>query len=305
MISKTLFTFVGFCCLYGFILWKTPQLSATQNQNQTNYIQAEKYLFEDHSDKPATLVGTSLTARLQMEQLPQFNNLAFGGLSIYDGLEIVIKGGAKPKILFVEINYFTKESSKEFLSSLFKPASYSLKKYIPLLRSDKQPLGIFALEAIYMLKKRNEKVGFEEAVNKSFNNDTISSVAKKYEMHLKSKIPLNEIVFNDFVKDYSKKMATELINKSLKNLKSKIDTLSSMGVKVVFFEMPINFQLIESVQYAHNMMEFKKVFPADKYSYIPTKQWGFQTTDGIHLNKKEADTFTFYLQSYYQGLTKN
>jgi hypothetical protein len=276
-----------------------------QRKIKTNYIQAEKYLFEELSDNPLTLVGTSLTARLPMEQLPGFNNLAFGGLSIYDGLEIVIKGDSKPKILFVEINFFTKNASKEFLSSLFQPISFSLKKYIPLFRSDKQPLGILAQEAIYLLKKRNKKVSFEEAGNKTFDNVTIPLLTKKDSMHLKSKTPPNEIVFNDFVKEYAKKTENELINERLTNLKRKIDTLSKMGVEVIFFEMPINSELIASELYAHNMIEFRKVFPAQLYRYIPTKQWGFQTTDGIHLNKKEADTFTFYLQSYYQGLTKN
>jgi hypothetical protein len=303
MIRKTLFTFAGLFCLYAFILWKMPNLSATQNQNQTNYIQAEKYLYEDHSNRPATLVGTSLAARLQIEQLPEFNNLAFGGLSIYDGLDIVIKGDAKPKFLFVEINFFTKKASNEFLNAVFHPVTFRLKKYIPLFRSEKQPLGIFAQETIYMLKNRNKKASFGDARNKTRNNDTIPLLTKKDSMHLKSITPPNETVFKGFVKDYSKKITNEFINENLKNLKGKIDTLSKMGVEVIFFEMPINSELVESEQYIHNMAEFKKVFPDQLYSYVPTKYWGFQTADGIHLNQKEASVYTHYLKAFYQKKT--
>ena len=82
------------CCVmlligYSLLLKCLPQLSASQHQWQSNLIKAEKYLYDDHQPAKNAIVGSSVSERLVMESMPGFENLAFSGLGVLDGLDLL------------------------------------------------------------------------------------------------------------------------------------------------------------------------------------------------------------------------
>jgi hypothetical protein len=72
--------------------------------------------------------------------------------------------------------------------------------------------------------------------------------------------------------------------------------LRSRGVRVSFFEMPVNPRLI-SLPKAQRIREaIHAAFPAGRFPYIelPSDWASYVTTDGIHLTPMEASRYTQY-----------
>lgn len=279
MIKKALLLFGFLGIVYTALIAWFPALSASQNQNQSNYIKAEQYLYETPASRPVTVVGTSLSARLVMDSLQAFSNLSFGGLSLLDGLAIIAKSRHLPDVILVETNFYWKEGSAVFLEPLFSPVNYYLKKYAPSFRSDRQPLAIAANGMISTLKKSRRRP------SSNVNAEEVPA--------------LQEQVFQDLKKEYAGVPDTAKVQTQLRLLKQKIEQLEARGVRIVFFEMPIHPELTHSVRCHYLRTHFRTVFTPARYAYIPSKEWHFQTTDGIHLALSEARTFSRYLQEWY------
>lgn len=279
MVKKSLLFFLIFFVGYTLLVLQFPGMGVAQNQNQINSLKAETYLYESGEYQKVAVVGTSLSARLVMDSLPGFKNLAFSGMSPFEGLAMIIRRPELPEVVFLESNFYWYNESAEFQYTLLNPVNFYLKEFIPSFRSDKQPLAIATQELILFLKKqraaKNKVAEEEEPV---FQKD----------------------VFENTRRDYATLPDSGLAERRARQLKEQIEHLENKGMKVVFFEMPIREELINTVKYQYLKNKFRAFFPESRYSYLPEKSWGFKTTDGIHLTGGESLLFTLYLRKYYR-----
>jgi hypothetical protein len=281
MVKKTLLLFVLLFTLYTLLVLKFPKMGITQNQNQENAVKAEKYLYENSEHATVAVVGTSLSARLVMDSLSDFTSLAFSGMSLSEGLSIIIRKPQLPKIVFLETNFYWYNASPEFQNTVLNPVNFYLKEYIPSFRSDRQPLALATHELIRFLK------GLRQSEESALEDDPQIFQAD---------------VFENTLEDYKTIPDSNAVAARAEELKQQIEWLEKEGVKIIFFEMPIHSQLIHTVKYQYLKGKLRSFFPESKYSYVPCQPWEVTTTDGIHLTYRESLQFTLYIRDYYKTM---
>ncbi|WP_428664750.1 hypothetical protein [Runella sp.] len=283
MIKKTLLLLGVLIVIYSVVFHLLPTSIIRSNFTQRNYIKVENYFYESGAMKPVTIIGSSLSTRIITDSISDFYNLGLIGLSIQDGINVILKKRHFPKLLLVETNFYLKKESDYFLDPLLNPINYSIKKYIPLFRSDKPPISVIGQQFTLFLKKKI----------RGYSVNTLKHVASKPG-------DFRQGPFNITKKNYAILPDTVDVLQQLQKLKYKFTALEAAGVKIVFYEMPIHPQLINTPRYRYLNEQFRKTFNETHYTYIPTKNWQFQTTDGIHLNEPESLIFTKYIQKWYQ-----
>jgi hypothetical protein len=284
-IIVTVIAFIGYSLFISFI---APQRSASQHQWQDNIIKAQKFIYNDRDSIDALIIGSSLSCRLIMDSLPQVYNLSFGGQSIYDGLDILSHKSNLPKHVFIEMNFALRGESKEFTSSLYSPFLYYPKKVFPALREDKQPLALMGsllnnkVVSVFFLKLKSL---FNLTAKKSSTDNTVKRDVFSTMLQLQ-------------VDDYSKAPDRGYVQYCFARLKQSLSALEERGVKIIFFEIPVNSTLVDLPKPVAIRSVFYREFPATKYPYIPFAfDVNYKTTDGLHLTREEALSYTIYLRS--------
>ena len=291
MVKKSLLIALFLLGFYSFLIHFTePWEDVAQTQWHRNSIQAEKYLFSPQKDH--IIVGSSLSSRLVKDSLPEsVHNLAFGGQSIYDGLQIIQESSLKPKSVLIEINTIFTRPKPEFIEELFSPLTYRLKSYLPIFRSEYMPFAnliplviklkytIFPPEVTH----NTIKVGFPP-----------NSPLKK---NAKSKDPIYNNLLIKKQNSYKVVPDQEEINMFLSLLASYIQELESQGVDVTFFEIPIHPTLCNSTRVQTIREVMYSQFPRNEYTYVLAPDCkDFQTTDGTHLSPESALKYTLFFK---------
>jgi hypothetical protein len=281
MIKKTILVFIILFGIYSLVVTLNPGMTATQHQWQENVVKGEKYIYNTSDTVNSVIVGSSLASRIVMDSLPRFYNLSFAGQGIFDGLEIIKKTGKYPKNVFIETNSILSKHDESFTSTLFSPLSFNVKKYCTPLRSDKQPLAFIFPMIQTMLGKKTEHREYEA---KAVSNDP-----KENAMFTK--------VLEIQVHNYSQGPDTAYLNNQFAMLTNFVADLKSKGVNIVFFEMPLNPNLVELALAKAIRSQFYDHFPENDYHYIKIPDCSnYITTDGLHLNDKEAHWYTSYFK---------
>lgn len=183
MIKKSLLLFALLFMGYTALVLKFPEMGVAQNQNQENTLRAENYLYETSQHQTAVIVGTSLSARLEMDSLSGFKSLAFSGMSLSEGLSIIIRKPQLPKVVFLESNFYWYNESPEFQNTVLNPVNFYLKEYIPAFRSDKQPLAIATQKLMRFLKNQRHSEGSEiEDESQVFQKDVFENFKEDYKL---------------------------------------------------------------------------------------------------------------------------
>jgi hypothetical protein len=284
LIQKSVLFCVMLLIGYSLLLKCVPHLSASQHQWQSNLIKAEKFLYDDHQPAKNAIIGSSVSERLIIESMPGFENLAFSGLSVLDGLDLLRYKDTLPSSIYIETNLILREKSANFATTLLSPLPFTVRKYVTSLRSDKQPLALIGqtlgeiVEAIdgRMVHRVNVWAGTETSVAGT------------------PAVPFEQIL-NQRVEEYSEKPDAELLHEQFQLLSGEVSYLMSRGVQIVFFEMPINSRLTELPRAKMVRERLYSVFPRRQYHYIDAPDLaGYRTSDGIHLNRNEAVQYTRY-----------
>lgn len=272
--------FVSYCLFIHFNL----NIAASQNQWQENVIKAQKYIYSTNRAPQNVIVGTSLSNRLLMDSLPGFINLSFAGESIYDGLNVISLKDSLPVNLYIEMNLVLKEQKEDLNASLTNPIFFKLRKHIFALREDRQPLAISG-NAIntFFLKY------FISDVKSWLGNDKVSLISEVNSFKQLLAVQRSK---------YMVEPEQAQMDKCFKKLEILIASLRQRNVNVIFYEMPINKQLINLPTTKRIREEFLRRFPDRNYSYIltPPNIDDYVTTDGVHLKKNEAIIYTFYFK---------
>ena len=143
MIRRSLLVFALLVVGYAlYIKFGKPELNTVQHQASGNRISAEQYIFAPDEPNSTVIVGSSLAFRIAMDSLPPNTiNLGFGGLTVYDGLELVRRSGKKPRRVVLETNMIFKDPDRGFLDAVFQPGLFELRKAMPCCAKRTSPPG--------------------------------------------------------------------------------------------------------------------------------------------------------------------
>lgn len=278
MVRKSLLvTGLVFAIYAVFIGRIRPHWSVSQHQWQDNQIKAEKYLYDPQSTH-SVLVGSSLAARL--DSLPDVYNLAFGGQSLFDGLALVTRQAHSPRTVYIEMNVVNRVEDVNFTQALTNPVLGRAKQSVLALRADKQPLAVLG-EHLQM---------YLQGLRMRFASPAAAAAPAG------SVNPLFDTMLKNQVHDYAQLPAPELMQSQFSKLRTAVAALEQRGVRVVFFEMPMDAHLCDAPKSVAIQAAFRRNFPASRFGYLPRPKCSdYQTTDGVHLNKESADRYTAVL----------
>ncbi len=276
MIKKSFITGLIILIAYTVFVELNPEINFHPHLWQGNLVKAQQFIYDDKETASGEniIVGSSLAARIEMDSIPGFYNLAFPGLTAYDGLKILQNTNISPKSIYIEANGMLKQENKNFINSLFHPIFFYSAKYIPPMRTRKQPVGVF-IE--YLRHLSDFQAG---------GNDKPTE-AKTF-----------DLLFQEQEKEYSWYPNDNQINTKADLLAEYVTYFESRGVKIYFFEMPINYQLATYPYAVAVRKSIREKFPPEQYCYMASDTSKYHTTDGIHLNKQEAARYTHFFKTH-------
>lgn len=281
MIKKSLVIFIILFALCNIAAINSkPDTRYARSDVQINTIIADRYIYSKDNYK-AVILGSSLAARIVTDSLTGFYNLAFSGLSVYDGGAVLLSKKVLPPTVFIEVNALQKPKSDDFTLE-FESGAYSyFKSILPALRTENQP--------VFLVKKGLDNL-------KEDPKATVNTTGKKRVLK-NSYLPQNmfKSLLDVQIRSYSK-LDTTAMEKSIVNLKELISNIKSRGSRVVFFEMPVNPVIQRSPKAKLIREAVMKNFPNTHFTYIALPPQTFKTRDGLHMAQKEAADYTSYFK---------
>lgn len=289
MIRKALITAALLLVSYSaYIAFLAPaSWAGSQHEWQDNLIKAENFIYSERDSFEHVILGSSLSCRLSMRDLPEMYNLSFAGHSVLDGIEVILRSGKKVRNVYIETNYPEKPEEAKFVQSLFS-ALYYPRKYLHALRDDKRPLSIIGTKLSKSLTSRvTDRIQLMTA--RSGDSDPKPMGFTRQLTDIRSQT-------------YSQTPDDSLLAQSLRNLRERINLLEERGTKVVFFELPVNQRLIYLASPSLTRSRYLEWFPATRYRHIPLPDsLDYVTTDGIHMNREDASRYTKYFKEQVFG----
>lgn len=292
MIKRSILFFVFLVVCWTAFTRYVFKKDSSLHQWQDNTIAGEKYLYAD-SGIQNVMVGTSLSGHIIQDSIPEIYKLTFAGLSIYDGLNIILRKKVLPKNVFIETNKIFAPENADLRDALFSPLAFYSKKYITGLRSNKEPLSMAGtyidsrmLEFLYYrLLFRIDDLTYRVGNQNSQRN-------VREEVFFAKMIEMKK-------KDYTRYIPPQTISTTLNKLKTYVSRLKENGINVIFFEMPINKDLVDLPNNIAIRDSIYKTFPASQFNYIylPPDYNKYETGDGVHLTSAESEIYSGYFKN--------
>ncbi|MBD2751777.1 hypothetical protein [Spirosoma validum] len=286
MILKSVLTAVTTLLLYTVLIvfFQDSITHSGQTTLQRNIVKAEDYLYEANSHFDTVLVGSSMSERLIMDILPGgCYNLAMAGFSSLDGLQLIKQSEHLPRLIYIEMNTLDRGQTSDAIQALGNPNRQFLNQYLPFLRQKYQPVGVVKslLRALQYGQVQFVDFGAGTAFDSSFQEKAVQGKLQEMDNMLPdSVIQANIDVAGQYVEAFRRK-----------------------GVKVIFFETPIDVRLQSHRMTSTVRRYMKNRFPSSQYPTVSVPPDAYQTNDGIHLTQAENIRYTTYLRQHLHQLT--
>lgn len=289
IITRTRINFVArslLLCMFLLVLyqamifsgWITP--SDGINLAQINEIKAQRYTYGKNSDIKMVLVGSSITAKIQADDIgDEVSNIAMRGGSTQTGLEIVKRKQSKPSILLVEINEtIAREMDRELISSLYNPFLSFLRINLPMFRQEYRPVSVllYGLTRLVQWKRESRE---KNILNSPLREKLIERKEKE------GNSPLSDEKKKIIIKEAGK------IKKQLSEIAKNPNR-----VRVVLFNVPGEPQLENTLMKKQVRELMKELFPRDSFEWLQNPNRTWKTTDGVHLTIADAKAYGVYLR---------
>ena len=276
MIKKSIICLIVLAVLHFCLVLANPSIGMATHQWQDNVLKAQQFLYDGKTN--TVMVGTSLSGRIIRDSIPFVKSVSFGGCSVEDGLKIILSKKDAPKLVLVETNFMLNDGNAELVSKLTNGINPVIRRWIPSLREQYEPICIFA-----SLMMRSTGINPQAGMAKVDMNLLNESINRHIEE--------DRLIPEDQVK--SRGMA----------IKALISELEKKGTRFVFFEMPVNEKLLH-LKKSDQMRNFlKKEFSSSKYLYLPFDTTKYLTTDGIHLDFEGQQRFSHYFRNIVEKLS--
>lgn len=272
--------------LHALFVYVNP-ISSAQYAWQGNTIKAQQFIYGESSEN--IIVGSSLSNRLVMDSLQGMTNLSFSGQGIFDGLSVLNHNNTVPGTVFIETNIMSRKENENFTSYINSPILNPLKRAIPSLRDEYQPIGILGEIIIRTFKP--------EASGENLDVNNVALQEDGDDTFFQRMLSLQ-------AQDYNVTPDTSVLQSSFEALAVAVENLEKNGTRVVFFEMPVNETLCDLPEPQMIRDYYRRYFPESRYRYIRVPHCeGYKTTDGAHLGGAEALRFTKYFKRQVESLT--
>lgn len=306
MIKKTILSAFILLALYiGLTEIIKPRTQVSQHQWQDNSIKAENFIYNRDDSCESVIVGSSLSCRFVMDSLRNYRNLAFNGQSIFEGLHILNQRKNLPKNIFIEVNVLVRGEDKNFTDALYSPFVYRVRDICPALRDGNQPIARAGQPVSFLIQGLIEGIKCRLMAS-AMQGKPAPGGADKNVPSQKSDPQRNELLsrlVSIQAETYSKAPDARLLTQRLDDLYGYIEPLQKRHANIYFFEMPVNARLCDLPLTAAIREGLYSRFPPNKYIYIPRPDCAdYQTTDGLHLDEKEAIRYTSYFKSKTSNL---
>lgn len=272
-------TFVALVILYSVFLHYAPRpaVEAMQSQWQDNRFKLEKYRRLTIAPD-VVVVGSSLSDRLKFEgEGGCVYNMALAGDSSLTGMGELLVSKNLPKMVLVEINVPQKGLNQDLIDH----ASSWTEKLSPIFYTDNIPINrLFSYVA--SMRKHDDS---HDVVSKSAFEDALAMQTREFA----SNIPEPE-----FTRDMAR-------------FESLVSRLESKGVKVAFFDIPIQ-PVLEGSKRAEQIRDrFRSTFPANEQISYRALSTGvsIRTHDGLHMYSDSARGVVGNLKPFYQWACKS
>ncbi|MBN8823057.1 MULTISPECIES: hypothetical protein [unclassified Spirosoma] len=277
MVRKAVLTTLLLLLLYSLFIYAFQghihRTGLTVQQN--NIVKAEEFLYENGQKADTVVVGSSMSNRLLFDSLPgHYYNLALEGLSSADGLGLIAQAKHRPRLLLIETNSMDRLPDTAFFAALTKPALRVIREYLPLTRLKYQPVGV--IKALFRdLKTERSPMVSTEAIDTTF----VSKLIQARLVDMNRIPPENEMQAKiDVSAAYIKR-------------------LQESGTQVIFFEMPTDPRVRNTILSGRVRKLVGLTFPESAYHYVQFPSDFYQTTDGVHLPWGECARYTRYLNT--------
>ncbi len=273
MVRSSLLVFAVLVFGYAaFIKVANVDWDTSQHQTNGNRIKAEKYVFSDEVAGATVIVGSSLSYRIVLDSMPAgTSNLGFGGLCSYDGLQLINRTGKSPARVLIETDLLFKAPDVAFLDAVFQPGLYDLRRFAPILREENQPSGVL----FGWLKGRAKEARSEATI--AGDSMAVSTVLLEANRDSLSIVPSEE------------KQAS-----AMAMLEQEVRSLEARGVEVIFLEVPIADELMNSPLIGRARKVIEERFPDHRFIQVaPGSHW--RTADGLHLERHSAQRYSGWL----------
>lgn len=245
-----------------------------QTPEQRNIVKAEEFLYEQTRKADSIVVGSSMSNRLQFDSLPgHCYDLSMEGLASVDGLQLIAHSGNTPKVVLVEINTLDRIPDTSFFARLEQPMWGTVRKHIPFFRVKYQPVGV----AKALLRDWN---------GTKLSNELLDAVDTAFVTQLVHERQARMIHIPE----------AEMLGK-IYSARTFVQALRAKGTQIIFFEMPTDPRLRNFKESVYFRSLVESVFPPTEYRYIPYPPDAYQTSDGVHLPRKEGIRYTRYLKA--------
>jgi hypothetical protein len=260
-------TLVALFVLYGFAIYglKPPAVKMYQSQWDENVAKAQLLLFGEPRD--AVIVGSSLSARFMPEALGScFYNVALAGGSVLSGLDLLAMTPWKPKLLLIESNEIQRTADPEFEGRVNSPLARAARFF----RVDFKPVN-FLLSAIFSARS-TPQILHEKLMLRGPDPTQVALGLGVQQQSMAN--PLTGTALQD----------------SLTKVRARVAELESAGIRVLFFEMPVDASL-ETLARSVQVREMVRQTFGDARMLEPWNKddvMSVKTVDGIHLSYSNA-----------------
>jgi hypothetical protein len=281
MIKKSIIVAVILLLAYEAVIRLSAiKWDTSQNDKSVNLISAQNFIYNisDEEVKTDTIIlGSSISRKLVTNMLGKnYYNLAFNAWSAFDGLELIKLTGKKPACLLIETNVMSNQPLPQDIKDGLSPVSYYPNKIFKSLQLQNQPVGL-----IVGAVKENLKERMEEMKRKKRENQQL------YDYNLKLEKEKQMKTFTD--SEYEARFEM---------MKTLVEEFRKQHVQVIFFEIPFDPQLENTVTIEKNRRYFKQYFPEAEYRHIGLPAVNnYVYSDGLHLSVQSAPEYTTYLKN--------
>ena len=249
-------SFAAYAAIVQFAPFSVP---VVQNQVDTNMMRMQGFL----AAPPRTvLVGSSLTFRLPTEVLePEVANIGLTGGSALTGLALVERSGEKPGLVLIESNLLERPLDQEAVQAQLRFPERFLRKHLRVFRTGFDPANLLWRALLYFTHHVDVVMPPEAARH-----------------------------FYEGQRDF-KARPPEAVNfqRNLKLTAALVASLEAKGLRVGFFEMPIDPGLMNSPADTAIRRDVRKAFPPGRYCWLDLQvPGGAHTLDGVHLTADDS-----------------
>ena len=286
MIRKSLIVTLLLLVVYHLAL---PHLShkfyALLSQQRGNYLRTQQYVYDIPSETNV-VVGSSASAELNDTILgPNYYKLCLPGGCMFTGLEIVRRTGKRPHLVLIETNLVTREADNELLHDLFSPGLFQLRKASRIFREEGRPANFVGGIAEACVRRSCQLTS--RAIHGEKPPTTVVAHPDQVEPNLLVRLKRLALERAQYAPS-----AAEL-SPRVKELAEYVQQLTERGTTCLFFEMPSDPALYNTPLVVAQRKAVMDQFPPDKFNWISFEHgYPYETTDGIHLVRSDADHVT-------------